>query len=241
MFIAAFAAGIRTKKYGLTLQDMIFAVPFAGGGIILGGIFLYALVQLPDVIAHPEVFVQNLPASLQIFGGMVFYGGLFGAVFGLFVYSKVMKQNYGNVLCCIVPIFPLAHGIMRIGCFAAGCCYGIEHESLGIIFTHSSAAPNGVSLLPVQLYEAIFNFIIFVIIWQCSKKPKKALSILCLYGLLYAIGRFALEFLRGDDARGRVFTLSTSQFISVLLVIACISILLLHGFYRNKQKSPLDR
>ena len=236
MFAAAAAGGVMAKKYNLTLQDIIFAVPFAGGGIILGGMFLYALVQLPSVIAHREIFIQNLPGSLQIFWGMVFYGGLFGAVFGLFVYSKIIKQNFRNILYCTIPFFPLAHGIMRIGCFAAGCCYGIEHESLGVIFTHSPVAPNGISLIPVQLYEAALNFIIFGIMLYCSKKSVKIINLLCLYGLLYSIGRFNLEFLRGDEVRGFIFSLSTSQFISVILVIGCISTLSLYNFRSNRQK-----
>jgi len=222
IFIGAAVAGLRAKKYDLTSHDMVFAAAFASIGLAAGGAFLYVLVQIPLVAANWGAFVAGLPASLAVFGGMVFYGGLFGALAGLWAYAKIMKQNLNHILILTVPVLPLAHGIMRLGCFAAGCCFGMEHEALGIAFVRSPAAPNGINLLPVQLYESAMNFIIFAVVWLYSKKQRRLLYILCMYGLPYAVGRFALEFLRGDAHRGFVFGLSTSQFISALVAAACV-------------------
>ena len=226
VFVGTAAAGFRGKKYSVTRSDTVYAAVFAGFGLLLGGVFLYALVQLPRLLRFWE-HLASTPAQIPLFlfGGMVFYGGLFGAVFGLWAYSKVFSQNFGNILCLAVPVLPLAHGIMRLGCFAAGCCYGLPHDTLGIAFTRSVAAPNGIPLLPVQLMEAAMNFALFAIIWQFSKKDRESLHLLCFYGIFYAVGRFALEFFRGDAARGFVFFLSTSQFISILVIAACAVVL----------------
>ena len=208
LVIGAAVAALRLKRYGFKDMDLIYSATFAGIGLVIGGVALHFLVHR------------------SIFGGMIFYGGLFGAFFGLWVFSKVFKRDFGNVLCFAVPVFPLTHGIMRLACFAAGCCHGIAHDMLGIAFTRSVSAPNGVPFLPVPLYEAAMNFVIFAVLWQFSKKDRKPLYLLCLYVIPYAAGRFALEFLRGDAVRGTIFAMSTSQFISILVVLACIAALI---------------
>jgi len=218
LIIGAAAACLRGKKYGFETMDIVLAATFAGIGIVIGGMALFIIVNLPQLT----------------FGGMVFYGGLFGAIFGLWVFSRAFKRNFGDVLRITVPVIPLTHGIMRLGCFAAGCCHGMPHDILGVAFTRSPVAPNNIPFLPVPLYESALNFIIFAIIWQFSKKPREPIHLLCLYALPYAIGRFALEFLRGDAQRGTIFMMSTSQFISILVILACITALILSA--RNKKE-----
>jgi phosphatidylglycerol:prolipoprotein diacylglycerol transferase len=227
LVIGAAIAALRAKKYNFKDTDIILSAVFAGIGLILGSTILFAIVQVPQIIQHREHFDGNFLLLMGfLFGGMIFYGGLFGAIFGLWLFSKFFKRDFCNLLCIAVPVIPLTHGIMRLGCFAAGCCHGIAHDTMGIAFTRSIIAENGVPFLPVQLYEAAFNFIIFAAIWQFSKKPRKPLHLLCFYALPYAIGRFALEFLRGDLARGTVFNMSTSQFISILILIILITALI---------------
>jgi len=223
LIIGAAVAALRAKRFGLKDLDLIMCAVFASVGLVIGGVILHVLVQMSRLVQHWDFFAGDLLRIVSfLFGGMVFYGGLFGAVFGLWAFSKMFKQNFGNVVHFAIPAFPLIHGIMRLGCFAAGCCYGIEHSALGIAFSRSTVAPNNIPFLPVPLYESAMNFIIFIAIWQFSKKERKPLHLLCFYALPYAIGRFALEFLRGDVARGAVFVMSTSQFISILIIIACV-------------------
>jgi len=227
LIIGAAVAALRVKKYGFKDTDVILGAVFGGVGLVLGGVILYAMVQAPLLMRHWQTFPGDFWHMLTfLFGGMVFYGGLFGAVFGLWAYSRIFKKDFGNLLRVAVPVFPLIHGIMRIGCFAAGCCRGMEHATLGIAFARSVVAPNGVPFLPVQLYEAAMNFIIFAAVWLYTKKERKPLHVLCLYALPYAIGRFALEFLRGDAARGTVFAMSTSQFISIIIILSCTTALI---------------
>ena len=104
-----------------------------------------------------------------------------------------------------VPGVPLFHCFGRIGCFMAGCCYGIPTEGpLGITFTHSIVAPNGVSLLPIQLIEAGANVITFIILLVFKKKLKRPLQNFGLYLLIYSIERFILNF-SAAILPGRIF------------------------------------
>jgi phosphatidylglycerol:prolipoprotein diacylglycerol transferase len=243
MFVAAGVAHLRTKKQGLVFMDLAFAVLILGAGLIIGGVLVFALVQVPAIWENREAVWEffresPLPVLQRIFGGMVFYGGLFGALAALPLYAKVIKRDIPTIAGFLVPVLPLAHGIMRVGCFLAGCCYGIEHATLGIAFANSPAAPNNIPLLPVQLYEAAANFAIFAILWLYSAKPRNPAVLLAIYGLAYAPVRFALEFLRGDAARGQLMGLSTSQFISILIVIACVITLILSR-RKPRQNLPL--
>ena len=121
----------------------------------------------------------------------------------------------------ILPSVALAQGFGRIGCFLAGCCYGVETDSAFSVTFHDSAyAPNGVALFPSQLVSSGLDFIHFAVLCVIAKKNKTPGRIGALYLIFYSIGRFCIEFFRGDLLRGSVGTLSTSQFISIFVAIA---------------------
>ena len=222
--MAIFVAGFRAGRYGLTRSDPVYMGAYAGFGLMVGGALLYAITQLPSVIQNRHDFSGDFIAIVMwLFGGMVFYGGLFGAIAGFYLYSRFMKVSFETVMKLVVPVLPLAHSVMRIGCFAAGCCHGIEHPPpLGIYFTNAIGAPNYIPLLPVQLYESAANLLIFIILWLYTKKERSCVISAAIYGLLYSSARFALEFLRGDAIRGFVFGVSTSQLISIVLFALCV-------------------
>jgi len=227
-FAAVIVAGFRAKRYGLTRGEPVYIGVFAGIGLLVGSVLLFGLTRASYVWENRAYFA-NLPALIfGLFGGMVFYGGLFGAIAGIFLYSRIMKVPFSTAMKLTIPVFPLAHAIMRLGCFAGGCCHGIAFPPpLGIAFTHAVGAPNNIPLLPVQLYEAAANLLIFGIIWCHTKKDRNWVSIACLYGLSYSFVRFWLEFLRGDAIRGFVAGLSTSQLISILVFIVCAACLIM--------------
>lgn len=225
LYIATAVAYPRAKHEGLTYFDLLLGVVILGVGLLIGGTLLHALVRISFVWGYRD-YLSFFEFFQAVFGGMVFYGGLIGVLIALPLYAKVLKRKLSTIILMVVPVLPLAHGIMRIGCFMAGCCYGIENAVLGIAFTRSLSAPNNINLLPVQLFETVANFLIFVGLWTYTKKHRKPLFVLCFYGLSYAIIRFMLEFLRGDVARGFIFGFSTSQFISVLVAMFCIGILI---------------
>jgi len=248
-FLATTVAGLRAGRYGLPKSDPIYMGTFAGIGLLVGSSLLFGITQTPAMWAHRAYFTTDfVHFMIRWFGGMVFYGGLFGAIAGIFLYCKVMQQPFATAMKLAIPVVPLAHAIMRVGCFSAGCCHGMEHR-LGVTFTNSLGAPNGVPLIPVQLFEAAANLIIFAVLWVFTRKEaaaplpegsgsgihsrcsggawgraplQKRWGVLAaIYGLMYSFTRFWLEFLRGDAIRGFAFGLSTSQIISILVFFAC--------------------
>ena len=112
----------------------------------------------------------------------------------------------------------LAHGFGRLGCLSAGCCYGKPIEG-GIVFHNSPAAPNGVPLIPTQLIEAIFNFLLFLVLIILSGNRRIRHYLAHIYLFAYPIFRFLLNF-PGDVIRGFLWGLSTSQWISLAALIA---------------------
>ena len=236
LFVGIFVAGLRAHRYGLLRSDLVYIGAFSGLGVLPGGVLLFGITQIPYIWANRAYLTSDFFYYVsRFFGGMVFYGGLFGSIAGIYLYCRFMGLQFSTVMKLVIPVFPLAHAIMRIGCFAGGCCYGIEcSPPFGIAFTQSIGAPNGVPLLPVQIYEAVSNIIIFLIMWHYTKKERNWIDITCLYGLMYSFVRFWIEFLRGDTIRGFILGLSTSQFISIIIFIACLLSLYLHRVMPRK-------
>ena len=208
------------RKRGILWEDaVIIGVTGLGAGL-LGAKVLYVLITFTP--AEIIEIVKKGEWKYILSGGFVFYGGLicgmFGALFGAFL-AKSKLAVYENVL---VKVIPLVHGFGRIGCLFAGCCYGRPSDSgFGVVFRNPiSDAPVGVPLIPIQIYEAIFNFVLFVVLWGMDKKYPKNRILLPVYILCYSVERFFVEFFRYDAARGFLFALSTSQWISIGLFAA---------------------
>ncbi len=139
-----------------------------------------------------------------------------------YVYCRIKKTDFWRTFDCAAPAVALAQGIGRIGCFLAGCCYGQPTDgAFGVVFRASSYAPSGVRLVPIQLVSAgldFANFILLFVLWRKSRL--KSGSVGAVYIITYSVGRFLLEYFRGDLNRGAVGVLSTSQFIAVFTVLA---------------------
>lgn len=214
----------------------------AMAGLIIGAHILFGIVNIKvlfhaigDGFSKIHSFTELIMFFVYLFGGMVFYGGLFGAIFGVYFYLKYVglpAEGYYDAMAFSVPLF---HGFARIGCFLSGCCYGIECQT-GFVF-HNAIEPsaNGVSRFPVQLLESGLDFILFAVILILYVKRRLSGRLIYVYLLSYSVIRFFDEFLRGDKARGFVGFLSTSQFISVLLFLTVIAILV---FKAVKGKKP---
>jgi len=225
--IATYLASFRAKRYNLERTDVVYIAAFAGVGLLLGSMIMFTLTRIPMLWRMRELVSTDLWRWLRMgFGGMVFYGGLFGAIIALWLYAKRMKIPFGNLILLTVPVFPLAHAFMRVGCFLGGCCYGIFHETLGVVFPRLGA-PH----LPVQLYESFANLIIFAVIWTFTIKERHWITVVSFYGLMYSVVRFVLEYFRGDVARGAALWFSTSQWISIAVFAVCIYGLI----YKNKR------
>ena len=149
----------------------------------------------------------KLNANFWLGGGFVFYGGLTFGVLTTLVYKYLLKIEWDNFKM-FIPLLALGHGVGRIGCFLAGCCYGSACDLPWAINLH------GVDRHPVQLYEAIVLISLYFIFLKRVYSNK---SVILEYLLSYSLLRFSLEFLRGDEIRGFLWSLSTSQVISVII------------------------
>jgi len=120
----------------------------------------------------------------------------------------------------------LGHAFGRVGCFAAGCCYGREtHLPWAVTFTNPLAnsisdTPLHVPLHPTQLYEMVLELCnCLFLVWLIRRKKFEG-EIIGTYMIIYGIGRFFIEFFRGDEGRGSfIGWMSGTQAIALSLVI----------------------
>lgn len=223
-FFAAYTScEYRAKKQNLN-PDILFGIlvcAIVGG--LSGAKILYWITQWKEVLENPGML-------LDIADGFVVYGGIIGGILASMLYCHVKKAPFLKYFDLVMPSVALAQGFGRIGCFLAGCCYGIETDcAIGIVFQNSQYAPNGVKLLPTQLISSGLDFLNFGVLVWLSKRKKGDGQIAGLYLIFYSIGRFVLEFFRGDLIRGNVGTLTTSQFISIFILLIGVGLMIIRN------------
>lgn len=233
--LAAFALLLRHYKKTSITEDDLYSVAIISLVFgLLGSKILYWIVELDEILYDPHFLIESLTS------GFVFYGALIGGGIAIGLFCLRKKQNLFSYLDLICPSFAIGQAFGRIGCFLAGCCYGcVTDSSFGVIFPAGvgSAAPSGIPLLPTQLFESAFCFILCLFLSVLFCHRKKNGTVTGLYFILYGVWRFFIEIFRSDD-RGIIFGLSTSQFIGIFVVIAGIAILL---FFRSDIKKSVSR
>ena len=230
MGAAAFLLG---RRYGIKPEDVVFGEIISLVGAFLGAHILFGLTNLGNIIHYLTRYIDGnkdfgyLVSIFRVYiGGMVFYGGLLGALgFGA-IYCRVRKINIGRFSDCFAVGIPLFHCFGRLGCFLSGCCYGVESD-FGFTATHAIVEScNYVNRFPVQLLESVLNLVIFVALLVLFHKKILTRKLIYTYLIIYSVVRFFDEFLRGDIYRGIYFGLSTSQWISIVLFIISIVLIL---------------
>lgn len=185
---------------------------------MLGSRILYILTRLSYYAENP----------LEIFyvweGGLVFFGGPLLCIPFFLWYTKRHGLPRWKVLDLGTTAIPLAHAFGRLGCLSAGCCYGRPTGGdWGIKLYTDLVEPHmqGVYLHPTQLYESLALLALFFILRAMRKTKKFDGQVFFTYLISYSIIRSIIEIFRGDTIRGFVIDgiLSTSQFISVIVVI----------------------
>jgi phosphatidylglycerol---prolipoprotein diacylglyceryl transferase len=204
-------------------------------GGLLGARLLFILVNLPWYLAHPAEVVMIWK------GGLVFYGGLIGGVATFLVSARSFGMPVLRTGDIALVSLTLGHAFGRLGCFAAGCCYGAPTDlPWAVTFTDPAClatAVLGKPVHPTQLYEAAFLFALSgFLLWRFSRRAFDG-QVACLYGMLYGAGRFGLEFLR-IDPRGSLGPLSTSQWISLAVVAVAAAGYVILGRRSAKSQAP---
>lgn len=166
--------------------------------------------------------------SIQTFqSGGTFYGGILGAILTIVLYTYFQKMPVIPVLDTFAAAIPLGHAIGRLGCFAAGCCYGKPTNVPWAVTFHSELAgqlagtPLGIHLHPTQLYESSAELLNFLFLVWLGKRQRFTGQMMGTYFILYGVERGIIEFFRGDPGRTLLFhgSVSLMQFVSLGLIL----------------------
>ena len=225
---------LRLGKYrDVSWKQLVSTYVFAAAGLLIGSHLLFFIVGLPDWIKQYAGDIHSFADFLAAFGygasGLVFYGGLLGALAGVLIFCRMYKIYSYFELNHFAVIIPLFHAFGRIGCAINGCCYGIEYHGLfAITYTEANINPGisddiaDFSRFPIQPLEAVIELLIFLLLLMLYKKTRDRYSLTSIYLLIYSVIRFLDEFLRGDAARKIWGPFSTSQWISLIIFLCVI-------------------
>ncbi|MCB9764189.1 MAG: prolipoprotein diacylglyceryl transferase [Alphaproteobacteria bacterium] len=161
-------------------------------------------------------------------GGLVFYGGLIGVLIAFVLLVVRRRLPVLKVLDIMAPLIPFGQMFGRLGCFAAGCCYGLPTDKpWAVTFTDPMAvAPKGIALHPTQLYAVGYAAALCGLLLFLRGRKRFDGQLILTYLTIYPILRSLNELVRGDLQRGFVMedllgqTLSNAQFISLLIAAA---------------------
>jgi phosphatidylglycerol---prolipoprotein diacylglyceryl transferase len=177
-------------------------------------------------------------------GGLVFYGGVVGAGLVAVSFARRERWSFGLLGDIFAPGVAVGHALGRLGCFAAGCCFGKQSGPWGVAFPAGSVAFDELGsmgalspdasftppLHPTQLYEAGGELAIFALLMALRPRLRERPgALVLLYGALYAVLRFVVELFRGDVARRYIVELATPRLSDWLGVPAREPVLLSVG------------
>ena len=226
MLLALFVAARLGARDGIA-KDRIYDI---GLWALIGGLLGSKILML---LVEDNVEVLSLDFLRS---GGVFYGGLLGGFFAVVLVVRYYKLPFWKAADAFAPAVALGQAFGRQGCFAAGCCWGdVCHLPIGVHFSDLGheytgvpiVGPDGADLYlwPTQLIESFFMLGVFALLFWMHRRKKFDGQILIIYGFLYSLFRFSIEFIR-DDPRGDLFGLttltglSTSQIVSLVVAVS---------------------
>ena len=212
----------RARRAGLdpeAVKDLCFYLVVAA---IVGSRLFFVILAWDHFRYHPFEIVRFWE------GGLVFYGGLLLDLAVAAAYMKYRKLPVLATADVLAPGLALGQAIGRIGCLAAGCCYGRPgHPPWAVVFTDPhSLAPLHIPLHPTQAYSALSLLGIFLVLLIIDRRAKRAGLVFWTYGLLHGLARAGLEFWRGDF-RGSWLDTGLSATQAVSFGLAAVSFIVL--------------
>lgn len=219
-------AVVRARRQGLDGARVMDLGIYLIIAALVGAKLMLVVVDFNYFMSQPGELLSLVRA------GGVFYGGLIAAVGVAFWLVRRYGLSLWTTADLFAPGIALGHVIGRLGCLLAGCCYGRPTDvAWAVTFTDPVAAANvgtplGVPLHPTQLYDAGAELVIMILLLATERRGRAfAGRTFWLYILLYGVSRFVIEFYRGDE-RGSLAGVSTSQFISIVVVPLAVAMLL---------------
>lgn len=229
---------------GMLLALYIASRLAARDGLPRERIYDLGLWTLVGGLLGSKILMFFVEDNVQIFSldflrsGGVYYGGFLGGFLAVAILIRFYKLPFWKVADAFAPAVALGQAFGRQGCFAAGCCWGKETDlPWGVHFSQAGHEYTGVPIYgpggealhlhPTQLYESLTMFIVFGLLVYLHRNKKFDGQVLIAYGIIYALVRFSIEFVR-DDPRGDLLGLtsmtglSTSQLISLFVAVGAI-------------------
>lgn len=213
------------------------------------GLDIGAICHVENGLCYPQ---RDCMRGLKFWsGGMTVYGGLLGCLAFGYVYLKRAGVQTLRVMDVAGYVIAAGLAVGRLGCFMAGCCFGgvCDIDAISVRFPSGSLAyqqhfdqhydalqaqwNSGIQaslpVYPTQVFESLYAAVIFAVVYFYVRPRKRYDGQLLLWGsFLYGICRFLVEFLRAD-VRGGFLDLSTSQLISLPIILVC-------GFFLWKKR-----
>lgn len=233
MILGVIVACLNAKKRGLKSIDILILACYVLPLAVIGARIYYFIFSLDNYDSFWQIFeIWN--------GGLAIYGGVIGGALGVMLYCLIHKKNFFAVADIAAPSLILGQAIGRIGCFFAGCCYGIEVTNPEHMWFPLSTQINGVWHYSTFFYESFWNFLVFaglMCVLYLAKPIKEYGVLMSLYLVFYGIGRAWIEALRGDSLY--LGAIKVSQLLSILLIIAGVAIITVIYVYKYGVKKPL--
>lgn len=233
MALGVTVACFTAKKRGLKAEDILLLACYALPLSIIGARVYY-------VIFSPGEFTSFVQVLKIWEGGLAIYGGVIGGAIGVGLFCLIHKKNFLDVADVAVCSLILGQAIGRIGCFFAGCCYGIEVTDPSLMKYPIATQINGVWHYATFFYESFWNLIVFAILMltlYLGKHIKERGVIMSMYMILYGIGRAIIETYRGDSLY--LGSIKVSQLLSIILIAVGVAIITLIYVFKYGVKKPL--
>jgi len=222
--VGLYLLGKLAQRHGFDADKMTNLGVYVALAAIIGAKLFMILMDLDFYLRNPGRLFSL--SSLQ--AGGVFFGGLLAAIAMAFWYARREGMPGLATADVFAPAVAIGHSIGRLGCFAAGCCWGKPTDApWGMAFTDPVAhqlvgVPLNIHLHPTQLYEALGTFAVGMVLWRMIGRPHRPGAILGWYLVLYSSFRLFVEFFRDEVSRVFPFgwPLSTTQWVAIGLVLA---------------------
>ena len=219
----------RAKLYNMTVNDVSDMVFWAMLAAIGGARTLYVIRFWKE-----EFAARSFLAVFKINeGGLVFFGGFAGAAIAIVVLSLIRKWELWRAADLIAPALALGHASGRIGCLLNGCCYGFDYSGpLAFKYEHTVHGT-----FPLQLCSSVGNIVICLVLLWLEKKGRCKKRIFLTYMVLYNIGRFVVEFGRGDYPKEQLLCGLTPAQVTCLWLLPCVVAVYLVAFFISKRRN----
>jgi len=218
---------LAVKKGARISYEMVINAAIVG---IPSGIIFSRLLHVIDLW---DYYSQN-PGEIIGGSGLTIYGAVLGAALGIWIFSRFSKLPFGYMADVVAPGIILAQAVGRVGCTLNGCCYGVETDFFcAVTYSHpDSLGPIGIPVHPTQIYEIIYNLIVFGVLLLLRGRLRPDGSLFLVYLTLYALWRLGIDFIReGTDF---LFGLHEAQVISIIVLIITLTLMALRTRWVKK-------